>query len=76
MFGDNDSIDVVEIGSKALDMGSVHPVKSLGVIAMIDDGELDWRVVAVATDDELASEYNDISETLKFAIYFYLFRML
>ena len=62
VFGDNDSIDVVEIGSKALDMGSVHPVKSLGVIAMIDDGELDWKVVAIATDDELASEYNDISD--------------
>jgi len=62
VFGDNDPIDVVEIGSKALDMGSVHPVKALGVIAMIDDGELDWKVVAIATDDELASEYNDISD--------------
>jgi len=61
-FGDDDPIDVVEIGSKALSMGSVVEVKTLGVLAMIDDGELDWKVVAIATDDPLASEYNDIDD--------------
>ncbi|MGK3741011.1 MAG: inorganic pyrophosphatase, partial [Bacillariaceae sp.] len=58
-FGDDDPIDVVEIGGSALAMGSVKEVKALGVLAMIDDGELDWKVVAVATDDPLAEEYND-----------------
>ena len=53
-FGDNDPIDVVEIGAAALPMGSVKPVKALGVLAMIDDGELDWKVLAVAVDDSLA----------------------
>lgn len=62
VFGDNDPIDVVEIGSTALTMGSVKPVKVLGVLAMIDDGELDWKVVAIATDDPLANEYNDIDD--------------
>lgn len=62
VFGDNDPIDVVEIGSNALTMGSVKPVKVLGVLAMIDDGELDWKVVAIATDDPLADEYNDIDD--------------
>merc|ERR1719401_233764 len=61
-FGDDDPIDVVEIGSKSLTMGSVTEVKLLGVLAMIDDGELDWKVLAVATDDELAKEYNDIDD--------------
>ena len=37
-FGDDDPIDVVEIGSSALEAGSVTPVKPLGVLAMIDDG--------------------------------------
>jgi inorganic pyrophosphatase len=46
-FGDNDPIDVVEIGSKALAMGTVVEVKPLGVIAMIDDGELDWKVIYI-----------------------------
>jgi inorganic pyrophosphatase len=43
-------------------MGSVKEVKPLGVLAMIDDGELDWKVVAVAVDDPLAEEYNDIHD--------------
>lgn len=60
--GDDDPIDVVEIGSAALEMGSVKEVKVLGVLAMIDDGELDWKVLAIATDDPLASEYNDIDD--------------
>jgi inorganic pyrophosphatase len=43
-------------------MGSVTEVKPLGVLAMIDDGELDWKVLAVAVDDPLAEEYNDIDD--------------
>jgi inorganic pyrophosphatase len=65
VFGDNDPVDVVEIGSKALSMGSVVQVKPLGVLAMIDDGELDWKVLAVAVDDPLAAEYNDIDDVPK-----------
>lgn len=61
-FGDDDPIDVVEIGGSALSMGTVKEVKVLGVLAMIDDGELDWKVIAVATDDPLAKEYNDIDD--------------
>jgi inorganic pyrophosphatase len=61
-FGDNDPIDVVEIGSAALPMGSIKPVKALGVLAMIDDGELDWKVVAIAHDDPLAETMNDMAD--------------
>jgi len=69
--GDDDPIDVVEIGSKALVMGSVVEVKALGVLAMIDDGELDWKVLAIAADDPLSAEYNDVDdvpETVKSGI--------
>jgi len=62
VFGDDDPIDVVEIGSKAIESGAVVTVKPLGVIAMIDDGELDWKVLAIQTDDPLAVEYNDIDD--------------
>jgi len=61
-FGDDDPIDIVEIGSKSLAMGTVTEVKPLGVIAMIDDGELDWKVICIAADDDLAKEYNDIDD--------------
>ena len=42
--GDNDPVDVVEIGSQTLVCGGVYKVKPLAVLAMIDDGELDWKV--------------------------------
>ncbi len=34
----------------------------LGVLAMIDDGELDWKVIAIKSDDPLANDLNDISD--------------
>merc|ERR1719160_1629511 len=60
--GDNDPLDVVEIGSKALAQGTITAVKPLGALAMIDEGELDWKVIAVAVDDPLAATMNDIGD--------------
>jgi inorganic pyrophosphatase len=37
-------VDVVEIGSETFAIGAVKVVKPLGCLAMIDDGELDWKV--------------------------------
>lgn len=61
-LGDNDPLDVVEIGSSALEIGSVTPVKPLGVLSMIDDGELDWKLLAISTSDPLASAINDVGD--------------
>lgn len=60
--GDNDPIDVCEIGSKTLRRGSVVPVKVLGVMALIDDGETDWKLIVIKADDPLASSLNDIKD--------------
>merc|ERR1719181_721573 len=60
--GDNDPVDVVEIGSKSIQSGAVSKVKVLGCLAMIDDGELDWKVIAIAADDEMAPKLNDIGD--------------
>jgi inorganic pyrophosphatase len=65
VFGDNDPVDVVEIGSAALESGSITPVKALGVLAMIDDGELDWKLLAINPADPLADKLNDISDVEK-----------
>ena len=63
--GDNDPVDVVEIGSTQLEMGGVYEVKVLGVYAMIDDGELDWKVIAVNAADEHADAMNDVGDIEK-----------
>lgn len=60
--GDNDPVDIVEIGSSALASGSVTQVKVLGALAMIDDGELDWKVIAINNKDPLFAELNDIAD--------------
>ena len=44
--GDNDPLDVCEIGLRQVQTGEIRPVKVLGVLAMIDDDETDWKVVA------------------------------
>jgi inorganic pyrophosphatase len=62
VFGDNDPVDVVEIGSRTLEQGGVYPVKPLGVFAMIDDGELDWKIIAIAADDPKAASLNDVED--------------
>jgi len=62
VLGDNDPVDVVEIGSRAHEQGEVSKVKVLGVLAMIDSGELDWKVIAISADDALAAELSDIAD--------------
>jgi inorganic pyrophosphatase len=64
-FGDDDPVDVVEIGAAALEMGSFTPVKVLGSLSMIDDGELDWKLLAINPADPLADKLNDISDVEK-----------
>ncbi|GLC72463.1 V-ATPase V0 sector subunit c'' [Pleodorina starrii] len=63
--GDNDPVDVVEIGSATAKRGGVYKVKPVGVLAMIDDGELDWKVIAVAADDPKADLVNDVEDVEK-----------
>merc|ERR1712238_538711 len=48
-----------EIGASSQEMGAIVPVKPLGVLSMIDDGELDWKVIAIAGSDEHAKDIND-----------------
>ena len=60
--GDNDPIDVCEIGSNVFEMGDIVHVKVLGCLAMIDDGETDWKLICINVDDPLAEKYNDIGD--------------
>merc|ERR1711862_214108 len=63
--GDNDPIDVCEIGHKIHNRGAVIQVKVLGVFAMIDEGETDWKVMAIDVTDPLAENLNDIHDVDK-----------
>lgn len=60
--GDNDPIDVIEIGYRVAKRGDVLQVKVLGTIALIDEGETDWKIIAIDVKDPLASKVNDIAD--------------
>jgi inorganic pyrophosphatase len=47
VMGDGDPVDVVEIGSSKHAQGAVKQIRALGALAMIDDGELDWKVSTI-----------------------------
>jgi inorganic pyrophosphatase len=60
--GDNDPLDVCEIGSRIHERGSVVQVKVLGAIGLIDEGESDWKIIAIDVTDPLAAQLNDIAD--------------
>jgi inorganic pyrophosphatase len=62
--GDGDPVDVVELGSRPLARGEVLPVRILGAFALIDEGELDWKLLALSLDDELAKTVFSLKDLL------------
>jgi len=60
--GDNDPLDVCEIGEHVGFVGQVKQVKVLGIMALLDEGETDWKVIVVDVRDPLASKLNDIED--------------
>ncbi|ORD94532.1 IPYR [Enterospora canceri] len=60
--GDNDPLDLVEVGQRIKGIGEVYKCKILGCLAMIDDNEADWKVIVVDSRDPLAEKCNDIED--------------
>ena len=60
--GDNDPLDIIDIGSKMWSVGSIVRVRVLGALAMIDAGETDWKLIAINCEDPLADVLNDIDD--------------
>ncbi|KAI0224974.1 Inorganic pyrophosphatase [Massospora cicadina] len=60
--GDNDPIDVCEIGEHVGFTGQIKQVKILGTVALLDEGETDWKIIAIDINDPLAPKLNDIED--------------
>ncbi|KAJ2955687.1 hypothetical protein NQZ79_g8347 [Umbelopsis isabellina] len=56
--GDNDPIDVCEIGEQVAYPGQIKQVKVLGTICLLDEGDTDWKIIAIDIHDPLASKVN------------------
>ncbi|KAJ6031181.1 hypothetical protein N7540_001913 [Penicillium herquei] len=60
--GDDDPLDVCEIGELVGYPGQVKQVKVLGVMALIDEEETDWKIIVIDVNDPLAPKLNDIED--------------
>jgi len=60
--GDNDPVDVVDVSTTRIECGTVITFKPLAALAMIDEGEVDWKIIGINTADEKAGEINDLAD--------------
>ena len=63
-------VDIVEIGERRRKIGQILKVKPLVALAMIDEGEPDWKIVAISLDDPRASVVNDVEMSTNIFQYF------
>ncbi|KAL1449141.1 hypothetical protein WDU94_000368 [Cyamophila willieti] len=54
-------LDVLEIEESA-QKGDIMQVKVLGALGFIDDGKIDWKIIAIGANNEMAERLNDISD--------------
>lgn len=50
--GDGDPLDIIVL-SESVPQGSIIPVNLLGTIKLMDNGELDYKIIAVPADEQL-----------------------
>jgi len=60
--GDNDPLDACEIGEAVAYTGQVKQVKVLGLMALLDEGETDFKIIVIDVNDPLASQVNNLRD--------------
>jgi len=71
---DNDPLDIVVLSKESFVPGCVVPCRVIGGLKMIDSGEFDYKVVAVADDKfyDNVKDIEDLDENEKEDIYYYM----
>ncbi|KAH7368769.1 inorganic pyrophosphatase [Plectosphaerella cucumerina] len=64
--GDNDPVDLFDIGQELGYIGQVKQVKILGALAPNDGGETDWKVLGIDVNDPLAPHVDNFEDVEKF----------
>ena len=60
--GDNDPLDIIELGSQPIAMGSVRPCRVLGSFELIDEGETDHKILCISLDDRDAGSVRSLAD--------------
>lgn len=58
-------MDVCEIGETVGYTGQIKQVKVLGVMALLDEEETDWKVIVIDINDPLAPKLNGLVSLLR-----------
>lgn len=58
--GDDDPLDIIDIGDFQAEVGMVYKVKVICILALIDDEETDWKIIAINVNDRCCEHINDI----------------
>ena len=59
---DGDAVDVLVLCQETIPQGCLVRVKPIGVMLMDDDGKIDEKIIAVATQDMVYASYNELEE--------------
>ena len=59
---DNDPLDVLVLCQECIDPMTLVKCFPIGVIKMIDNGDVDEKIIAIPIKDPSLSDYNDIQE--------------
>ena len=59
--GDGDPLDVLVLG-EPLEKGSIVDVRFIGVLSMLDEGEIDDKLIAVRVKNSLFSKINSLTD--------------
>lgn len=62
LSGDGDPLDIIDIGQYRLEIGQIVPVKILGVLPLIDEGETDWKIIGINKNDKRHTELDDVND--------------
>ena len=60
--GDNDPLDIIELGSQQMAMGSIKPCRVLGSLELIDEGETDHKILCISLDDKDAGSVHSLED--------------
>lgn len=60
--GDNDPLDVIEVGEGPLAMGSTTPIIVLGSLELIDEGETDHKIIGLRASDPRAATVRSLAD--------------
>ncbi|KAK1710570.1 hypothetical protein CaCOL14_004511 [Colletotrichum acutatum] len=66
LLGDNDPVDLFDIGQDRGYVGQVKQVKILGGLALADGNETDWKILGIDIKDPMASVINSFEDVEKY----------